>query len=122
MDNCKEIQSRIECFEQGKLSLKNEEAFTNHILGCSDCREEMEIYYIISYGLDDDEENRTIDSQYVSFLDSFDFTGLVEQKLKDSKQKCEFISQWSHFNRLRYFFVSGVMALTTLLLIIIRFF
>ena len=56
MDNCKEIQSRIESFEHGNLSLKDEEAFTNHILKCADCREEMEIYYIISYGLDDDNE------------------------------------------------------------------
>ena len=47
MDNCKEIQSRIESFEHGNLSLKDEEAFTNHILNCADCREEMEIYYII---------------------------------------------------------------------------
>ena len=43
MDNCKEIQSRIESFEHGNLSLKDEEAFTNHILNCADCREEMEI-------------------------------------------------------------------------------
>ena len=50
MDNCKEIQSRIESFEHGNLSLKDEEAFTNHILNCADCREEMEIYYIILYG------------------------------------------------------------------------
>ena len=27
MDNCKEIQSRIESFEHGNLSLKDEEAF-----------------------------------------------------------------------------------------------
>ena len=56
MDNCKEIQSRIESFEHGNLSLKDEEAFTNHILNCADCREEMEIYYIILYGLEDDNE------------------------------------------------------------------
>ena len=47
MDNCKEIQSMIDSFEHGNLSLKNEEAFTHHILNCDDCREEMEIYYII---------------------------------------------------------------------------
>ena len=46
MDNCKEIQSRIESFEHGNLSLKDEEAFTNHILNCADCREEMEIYSV----------------------------------------------------------------------------
>ena len=49
MDNCKEIQSMIDSFEHGNLSLKNEEAFTHHILNCDDCREEMEIYYIILF-------------------------------------------------------------------------
>ena len=82
MDNCKEIQSRIESFEHGNLSLKDEEAFTNHILNCADCREEMEIYYIILYGLEDDNEKRTENSRYSAYLDAFDFTGLVEQKLK----------------------------------------
>lgn len=98
MDNCKEIQSRIESFEHGNLSLKDEEAFTNHILNCADCREEMEIYYIILYGLEDDSEKRTENSRYSAYLDAFDFTGLVEQKLKDSEAKCLFLRQWTHFS------------------------
>ena len=122
MDNCKEIQSRIESFEHGNLSLKDEEAFTNHILNCADCREEMEIYYIILYGLEDDNEKRTQNSRYSAYLDAFDFTGLVEQKLKDSEAKCLFLRQWTHFTRVRYIFVSTVMVLTALLLIIIKFF
>ena len=122
MDNCKEIQSRIESFEHGNLSLKDEEAFTNHILNCADCREEMEIYYIILYGLEDDSEKRTENSRYSAYLDAFDFTGLVEQKLKDSEAKCLFLRQWTHFTRVRYIFVSTVMVLTALLLIIIKFF
>lgn len=122
MDNCKEIQSRIESFEHGNLSLKDEEAFTNHILKCADCRKEMEIYYIISYGLDDDNEKEIKNCRYSQYLDAFDFTGLVEQKLKDSEDKCLFLRQWTHFTRVRYIFVSIVMILTALLLIIIKFF
>ncbi len=41
---------------------------------------EMEIYYIILYGLEDDSEKRTENSRYSAYLDAFDFTGLVEQK------------------------------------------
>lgn len=122
MDNCKEIQSMIDSFEHGNLSLKNEEAFTHHILNCDDCREEMEIYYIILYGLDDDNEKSMENSSYSEYLDAFDFTGLVEQKLKDSEAKCLFLRQWSHFTRVRYLFVTAVMILTALLLIIIKFF
>ena len=77
MDNCKEIQSRIESFEHGNLSLKDEEAFTNHILNCADCREEMEIYYIILYGLEDDNEKRTQNSRYSAYLDAIIETGML---------------------------------------------
>ena len=122
MDTCKEIQSRIASFEHGNLSLKDEEAFTNHILKCADCREEMELYYIISYGLDDDNEKEIKNCRYSEYLDAFDFTGLVEQKLKDSEDKCLFLRQWTHFTRVRYIFVSTVMILTALLLVIIKFF
>ena len=65
-------------------------------------------------------EQRTAD--IVHILDAFDFTGLVEQKLKDSEAKCLFLRQWTHFTRVRYIFVSTVMVLTALLLIIIKFF
>ena len=122
MDNCKEIQNMIDSFEHGNLSLKKEEAFTHHILNCNDCREEMEIYYIILYGLDDDNEKSIENSSYSEYLDAFDFTGLVEQKLKDSEARCLFLRQWSHFTRVRYLFVTAVMILTALLLIIIKFF
>ena len=67
-------------------------------------------------------EKRTENSRYSAYLDAFDFTGLVEQKLKDSEAKCLFLRQWTHFTRVRYIFVSTVMVLTALLLIIIKFF
>ena len=79
-------------------------------------------YIIILYGLEDDSEKRTENSRYSAYLDAFDFTGLVEQKLKDSEAKCLFLRQWTHFTRVRYIFVSTVMVLTALLLIIIKFF
>lgn len=71
---------------------------------------------------EDDNEKRTENSRYSAYLDAFDFTGLVEQKLKDSEAKCLFLRQWTHFTRVRYIFVSTVMVLTALLLIIIKFF
>ena len=80
------------------------------------------LYYIISYGLDDDNEKEIKNCRYSQYLDAFDFTGLVEQKLKDSEDKCLFLRQWTHFTRVRYIFVSIVMILTALLLIIIKFF
>ena len=54
MDNCKQIQKMIKDYDKGNLSLKQEEQFIQHILNCEDCKEELEIYYIVSYGLDED--------------------------------------------------------------------
>ena len=41
----------IKDYDEGKLSLKQEERFIKHIMGCDDCKEELEIYYIVTYGL-----------------------------------------------------------------------
>ena len=49
MDNCKQIQKMIKDYDKGNLSLKQEEQFIQHILNCEDCKEELEIYYIVSY-------------------------------------------------------------------------
>ena len=121
MDNCKEIQSRIESFEHGNLSLKDEEAFTNHILNCADCREEMEIYYIILYGLEDDNEKRTENSRYSAYLDAFDFTGLVSRSLRTVRLNVVFKTMDSFYQG-KIYFCFYIMVLTALLLIIIKFF
>lgn len=122
MTSCKIIQSQIDSFEKNKLSLKNEEIFTNHIISCPDCREEMEIYYIISYGLDDENEDILKDELFGKFYKSFDFTGLVDEKINNSIKMCHARRKWSAFNRLRYFGVMTAMLLTLLIKTIIVFF
>ena len=47
---------------------------------------------------------RTENSRYSAYLDAFDFTGLVEQKLKDSEAKCLFLRQWTHFTMGKIYF------------------
>ena len=46
-DECKEIQSLIPGYLAGKLSLKEARAFTAHLKKCSECRDEMEISYLL---------------------------------------------------------------------------
>lgn len=53
MNVCKNYQNMIKDYDEGKLSLKQEERFIKHIMGCDDCKEELEIYYIVTYGLDE---------------------------------------------------------------------
>ena len=44
---CKEIQSNILPFFQGKLDIKQLELFLDHIEYCETCREELEVYYTL---------------------------------------------------------------------------
>jgi len=82
----------------------------------------MELFYIISYGLDDEGETIAKDKKYSEFYESFDFKGLVDKKLMNSKEKCDFYKQWFRFNRFRYLYVMSVMGLTFAAGVIILFF
>ena len=112
MLDCKYFQDSIQDFDEEKMTLKNEEQFINHICNCADCREEMELYYVIEYGLSDKMDN----------LDTFDFCQLVLDKINYSRQKCLTIRRWAKFNNDRYLFVTMIMILTALVLIIIKLF
>ena len=77
MDNCKQIQKMIKDYDKGNLSLKQEEQFIQHILNCEDCKEELEIYYIVSYGLDEDNISKNTPPAIKACIDSYDFKTLV---------------------------------------------
>ena len=72
----------IKDYDEGRLSLKQEEKFINHIIHCNDCKEELEIYYIVSYGLDENYDENKIPDDIKNCIDSYDFKTLVELKLK----------------------------------------
>ena len=44
---CKEVQSNILPFFQGKLDIKQLELFLDHIEDCETCREELEVYFTL---------------------------------------------------------------------------
>jgi len=84
--DCKQIQKSIGAFDKNQLSIKDEEIFVNHILGCKECQEELEIYYIVEYGLAEDDANLDYGSEeYKNLIESYNFKGLVDKKLNDSK-------------------------------------
>ena len=84
--DCKQIQKSIGAFDKNQLSIKDEEIFVNHILGCKECQEELEIYYIVEYGLAEDDVNLDFGSEeYKTLIESYNFKGLVDKKLNDSK-------------------------------------
>lgn len=57
---CREAQSLIVPFIKNELPMEQVEQFLKHIANCKDCKEELEIYYILMFGLQQlDEENAT---------------------------------------------------------------
>lgn len=121
MSECKYFQNLIHAFENDKLSLKSRELFVEHLDNCKDCREELEIYYLIEYGLND----TTIHSdniKYKPYIDVLDFKRVVECKLKDAKQDIKDIKSMNNFMNLCLFSVEIIMILTIVVIMIILFF
>lgn len=90
--DCKEIQKMIVPFDNRQLACKHLRMFLKHIDECPDCREELEIYYIVDYGLNEDECVNVKEREYKELLDKFDFKGLVDLKLANEHRKLEKIS------------------------------
>ena len=108
MRDCKKYQSMIKDFDLGRLSCNDEEEF--------------EIYYIIEYGLDDMAVDRPIKKEYKELLDKYDFKGLIDKKIKDSRINIATIKKHNK-NVMFCFGASNVFILLTFIsYIIIKFF
>lgn len=84
---CKHYQKLIKAFDEHKLSVREQEDFVTHMLSCSDCQEELEIYYIIEYGLNDDGKISYENEEYRNLIETYDFKSFVDKKLKDSREE-----------------------------------
>lgn len=122
MNVCKNYQNMIKDYDEGKLSLKQEESFIKHIMGCDDCKEELEIYYIVTYGLDENYDVKKLPDDIKSCIDSYDFKTLVDLKLRNSVEQCRQVRQWNHNMRIMYAVIDAIMLLMILVCIIIRFY
>lgn len=71
--NCLTAQSLILKYVNDELSNLELEVFLNHVENCSDCMEELKIYYILSKGMqqldDDDVINYNFHQQFIDSLD-----------------------------------------------------
>ena len=122
MNACKNYQKMIKDYDEGRLSLKQEEKFINHIIHCNDCKEELEIYYIVSYGLDENYDENKIPDDIKNCIDSYDFKTLVELKLKKSIEQCKMTRQWNRDMKMMHAFINIIMVLMFIVCIIIRFY
>lgn len=81
--DCREIQSLIVPFIESQLTLEKTRLFLKHIEECEDCREELEVYYILIVGLKQLEKEPE---------KSMDLHAQFEELLKNTK---------THVNRVR---------------------
>lgn len=72
--DCRETQALIVPFIEGKLSDEQNEKFIEHIENCTDCYDELEVYYIVMVGVKqlDEEDHILVDfngdlKKYIAF-------------------------------------------------------
>ena len=72
--DCREAQALIVPFIEGKLNDEQNEAFIEHIESCTECYDELEVYYIVMVGVKqlDEEDHMLVDfngdlKKYIAF-------------------------------------------------------
>ncbi len=78
--NCREAEKCIEDYIGHQLPIEKQEAFLQHISQCRECREELEINYMVYVGIAGLEEDR---------LDIYDLPGALERELEVSHQQVQ---------------------------------
>lgn len=76
--DCREAQSLIVPFVKGELDRNKAKAFFSHIDSCPNCRDDLEVYYVLLIGLkqlDDDTSG------------SLDLHGQFEKNLNDARSE-----------------------------------
>lgn len=76
--NCNDARKKIVPYIKNQLSMDDTLHFIRHVMECSDCKDELEIYYILEHGLSDEEEEV-----------SFDFTKSLNEQLENEKNDIE---------------------------------
>ena len=127
---CKNIQKLIEDFDYSRLSFKTNEEFVNHVSQCNDCKEELEIYYIVKYGLSEDviipnqihaNKNKQSKNEFGHLLDTLDFEGIVDLKLKYELESIKKIKQLRRYCTYSLLTTNYIMLMVILIWFIIKY-
>ncbi len=80
---CREFESNIQNFIEGKLPISKCGKFIEHYNSCKECNEELEILYIIHNTIN----NETLDSQSFNLKDKLKSNIKEIEKLLDRRRK-----------------------------------
>ena len=75
-------------------------------------------YYIVEYGLNE-AATKELSDKYKKYLHDYDFSGLVEEKLKDSENKIAGVKKFNHLLHMCLLFVNACMIMTVLIIAVI---
>ncbi len=67
---CMEAQQLVNAYLNHELDEKHLEQFLDHVDGCQECREELEIYFTIYETIDSDSQNQQEDAQRYNVIES----------------------------------------------------
>ncbi len=95
---CAQTQAKIMEYIHDSLSLKETEKFLQHIFSCSECREELGIYYTFLTGMKKLDDDETI---------SMDFAEELKRKLKRSEEKISRSKRIAVFRRCMFFLLAA---------------
>ena len=105
---CQEAERLVTPYIRDELSGDELEAFLNHIDECPNCREELEIYFMVDVGL----------KQLDNGSGTYDIAGDLERKIEDSYMK---VSHMWMFRVFRYAVNTlSVMAMAVMVLLQFR--
>jgi len=99
---CEKAQSLITPFIHDKLNIKDTEEFIDHIANCPDCREELEVCYVMLTAMKQLDEDRKL---------SDDYSRDLQEKLERAQEKVVHV-------KYTYFRKKGILILIIILLAI----
>ncbi|MBQ8185111.1 MAG: zf-HC2 domain-containing protein [Lachnospiraceae bacterium] len=101
---CKEAAQFVMPYINDEMTDKEVETFLEHIRGCKECYEELEVYYTLYAGL----------AQLDSGSDNFDMHNLLEGAIRESEGRVQ-----AHKNFNVIYVISQVVAVISLIIMVI---
>lgn len=106
--NCEQASICIKPFIEGKIEDDQLEGFLQHVEGCKECYEELDIMYIVSEGLQ---------GLHSDSCASFNFTGMLAGRIAEGKYYLQCVKR-----RRAVLFMTELLAYVALVLAAFRYF
>ena len=79
--NCQEASGKFDPFLENRLNVRETAAFIKHIENCPECRDELEVRYMVRYTADNFRSPKMSEDE-----ESYDLRHLLEDKIKERKR------------------------------------